>query len=198
MFRRWWGARAAPSCSRLLLAPTSAASVSARATAARGAEGSRKIWKMEAAEPAGVGGRKGGSREDQTGEEEGKQSRSARHRAAAGRTAVGRGASPGPAGGLPTCLEEPLWVVLATGDRPAAAAGHCPGLPGVGRAAWRLLARRRSLGLSLRGARPQLHTHPTASPPRGAHVLPASALAAPPPARRAQLCEVAPDRKSVV
>lgn len=43
-------------------------------------------------------------------------------------------------------------------------------------------------------------THPTASPPRGAHVLPASALAVPPrgpaarppPARRAQLCEVAP------
>lgn len=42
-------------------AAASAASGSARATAARGAAGSRKIWKMEEAEPAGGGGREGGA-----------------------------------------------------------------------------------------------------------------------------------------
>lgn len=52
------GARASAPRPSPLPARTSAASVSTRATAAQGAAGSRKIWKMEAAEPSG-GGRSG-------------------------------------------------------------------------------------------------------------------------------------------
>lgn len=62
------GARAASARPRRLRVSASAASVSARTTAARGAAGSRKIWKMEAAEPA-AGGRGRGSAEGQGGGE---------------------------------------------------------------------------------------------------------------------------------
>ena len=84
--------------------------------------------------------------------------------------------------------------------RPVAGAGRCPGLPGVGRAAWRLLTRQpppRSLppkgppaALAPPPPRPAGLPAPPASPPRGAHVPPAGAPAVLP--RRARPCEVAP------
>lgn len=141
----------------------------------------------------GVGGKRRSG--EAQGGEEGKRRQIARHRAAAGSTAAGLGKRQSRPRALPVCLKHSCWVVLVTGGTPLTAPGYCLGLPEVCSAGRQALAWRRLLTLSHRRTSCSQSTHPSASPPRGAHVSPARAPAVwprAPAARRARLCEVAP------
>lgn len=114
------GTRAAAPRPRPLRVSASAASVSARATAARGAAGSRKIWKMEARSQPGVGG-EGGARRGP-----GRRGYGVGSLALArplGAVRLGREAAAGPAGAPPAPLEAPSGCCW---QRRLDAAGACP------------------------------------------------------------------------